>query len=121
MVMNRYGTLPRFAGMGDGLVQTVARRYDYATLPAPTRSYVAEHAPLSKIFETMALTKDDIFVSGTEAAVRWRGVAILRSEPVELSFEGVSVFEIHEDGRIQSVRSYWDKGGLMSRLAGRSE
>ena len=46
MVMNRYGTLPQFAGMGDGLVQTVARRYDdYTTLPAEIRAYVAEHAP----------------------------------------------------------------------------
>jgi ketosteroid isomerase-like protein len=74
---------------------------------------------LSQIFEKMALTKDDIFVSGTEASVRWRGAAVLRSKPMELGFEGVSVFEIHADGRIQSVRSYWDKAGLMARLAGR--
>jgi hypothetical protein len=47
------------------------------------------------------------------------GVAVLRSKPMEWSFEGASVFEIHADGRIQSVRSYWDKAGLMARLAGR--
>jgi hypothetical protein len=47
------------------------------------------------------------------------GVAVLRSKPMEWSFKGASVFEIHADGRIQSVRSYWDKAGLMARLAGR--
>ena len=208
MVMNRYGTLPAFAGMGDGFMQTTAARFDsYEELPEHLREYVAEHAPshcappadyeeiaklkdeylgedppeapksaapeqvskeqiaevvgqyfsclrqmevdellelfsedamswdpvgtpplrvrdkstnyfraLSNIFEKMALTEDDIFVSGTEAAVRWTGVAKLRSKQQEITFEGVSVFEINADGLIQSVRSYWDKHGLMSRL-----
>jgi len=210
MVMNRYGTLPRFAGLGDGLVQTVARRHDsYDTLPEEIRSYVAEYAPnhqappkdhaevqalrdqylegtppsapqsappeklsdakilaavtdyfsalrameidrllelftedalswdpvgtppllvrdkstnyfraLSNIFLKMALTEDDVFIAGGEAAVRWQGSAILRSNPVELDFEGVSTFEFDEQGLIKAVRSYWDKAGLMSRLKG---
>ena len=208
MVMNRYGTLPAFAGMGDGFMQTTAARFDsYEELPEHLRAYVEEHAPshlappvddeeivrlkdeylgdappaapksappeqlsqekirevlaeyfsclrqmevdrllelfseeamswdpvgsppmrvrdkstnyfraLSKIFEKMALTEDDIFVSGTEAAVRWTGEAKLRSKEIEVSFEGVSVFEINPDGLIHSVRSYWDKPTLMSRL-----
>ena len=46
MVMNRFGTLPAFAGAGDGLLQTVARRYDdYGALPAGIRAYVEENAP----------------------------------------------------------------------------
>ena len=71
---------------------------------------------LSNIFEKMALTEDDVFVCGTEVAVRWTGVAMLRSKPTEVTFEGVSVFEVNEDGFIQSIRSYWDKKTLMSRL-----
>ena len=66
--------------------------------------------------EKMALTENDLFVSGTEAAVKWTGEAKLRSKQEEITFEGVSVFEINADGLIQSVRSYWDKAGLMSRL-----
>jgi len=208
MVMNRYGTLPAFAGMGDGLMQTTAARFDsYEELPERLREYVAEHAPshcappadeaeiarlkdeylgetppkapqsaapeqlskeqiaevvgqyfsclrqmevdellelfsedamswdpvgtpplrvrdkstnyfkaLSSIFEKMALSEDDIFVAGTEAAVKWNGVAKLRSKQEEITFEGVSVFEINPEGLISSVRSYWDKPGLMSRL-----
>ena len=208
MVMNRYGTLPAFAGMGDGFMQTTAARIDsYEELPAYLRDYVAEHAPshaappvdheeiarlrdkylgdapparpksepparlgnekiaevvgryfsclrqmevdellelfsedalswdpvgtppmrvrdkstnyfraLSKIFEKMALTEDEVFVSGSEAAVKWRGKAKLRTKDAEIEFEGISVFEVNPDGLISSVRSYWDKPGLMASL-----
>ena len=208
MVMNRNGTLPAFAGMGDGLMQTTARCFDdYEELPESLREYVDRHAPehrappknhaeiailkeqyleeeappppraappkkvseqqvrevvgayfsslrtmdvdrlqelfdedalswdpvgsppmrvcdkstnyfraLSNIFEKMALTEDDIFVCGNEVAVRWTGVAMLRSKPTEVTFEGASVFEVNDDGLIQSIRSYWDKKALMSRL-----
>jgi len=71
---------------------------------------------LSTIFAKMALSEEEIFVAGSEAAVRWTGVAMLRSKTEEVGFEGVSVFEINDSGRIQSVRSYWDKAGLMARL-----
>ena len=71
---------------------------------------------LSSIFEKMALTEDDIFVAGSEAAVRWTGVAKLRSKQEEITFEGVSVFTVNPEGLISGVRSYWDKKGLMSSL-----
>jgi steroid delta-isomerase len=208
MVMNRSGTLPAFAGIGEGLMQTTARCFDaYEDLPETLRDYVDEHAPshrlppadndeiealkerylgdapptgpksappeklskekieevvgsyfaslrimdvenllelfdedaiswdpvgspqmrvrdrstnyfgaLSKIFEKMSLTEEDVFVAGSEAAVRWNGVAQLRSKQVEVAFSGISVFEINEAGLIQSVRSYWDKPDLMSKL-----
>lgn len=208
MVMNRYGTLPAFAGMGDGFMQTTAARIDsYAALPEHLREYVEEYAPshvgppvddaeiealkeqylgdqpplapksaapeklsreeiaeiagqyfsclrnmevdalldlfsedalswdpvgtppllvkdkstnyfraLSSFFEKMALTEDDIFVAGNEAAIRWTGVAKLRSKERELTFEGISVFTVNDDGLISSVRSYWDKKGLMASL-----
>ncbi|RTZ89023.1 MAG: hypothetical protein DSY92_09730, partial [Planctomycetota bacterium] len=46
MVMNRYGTLPAFAGMGDGFMQTTAARIDsYEQLPEQLREYVEKHAP----------------------------------------------------------------------------
>ena len=64
----------------------------------------------------MSLTEDDTFVCGSEVAVRWTGVAMLRSKDTEVKFEGASVFEVNEDGLIQSIRSYWDKKALMSRL-----
>ena len=71
---------------------------------------------LSKIFDKMSLTEDDIFVSGNEAAVRWKGEAKLRRKETEVKFDGVSVFEISPEGLIQNVRSYWDKPGLMASL-----
>ena len=208
MTMNRYGTLPAFAGMGDGFMQTTAARIDsYEELPEHIREYVADYAPshvappaddaeiarlrdeylgeappegpkseapkrlsneeiadvvgqyfsslrlmevdelldlftedalswdpvgtppmrvrdkstnyfrvLSKIFDKMSLTEDDIFVSGNEAAVRWKGEAKLRRKESEVKFDGVSVFEISPEGLIQNVRSYWDKPGLMASL-----
>lgn len=208
MVMNRYGTLPAFAGMGDGFMQTTAARIDsYEQLPEHLREYVAQHAPshcappvddaeiaslkeqylgdnppeapksaapeqlskeqiaevvggyfsclrnmqvdellelfsedalswdpvgtppllvrdkstnyfkaLSGFFEKMELTEDDMFVAGNEAAVRWTGVAKLRTKDKELTFEGVSVFTVNPDGLISSIRSYWDKKTLMSSL-----
>jgi steroid delta-isomerase len=71
---------------------------------------------LANIFEKMALTEDDVFVCGTEVAVRWTGVAMLRSKSSEVSFEGASIFEVNEKGLIQSIRSYWDKKALMASL-----
>jgi steroid delta-isomerase len=71
---------------------------------------------LSGFFEKMALTEDDMFVAGNEAAVKWTGVAKLRKKEKELTFEGVSVFTVNPDGLISCVRSYWDKKTLMSSL-----
>ncbi len=67
-------------------------------------------------FEKLSIQPDDIFYAGSGAAVKWsaEGTGVNHGT---VEFEGISVFEMAEDGKIQTVMSYWDPAEMMIRLA----
>jgi len=72
-------------------------------------------AGITGAFETVGLTEDSVFVAGNGAAVKWTGRGKGRNGR-EVTFEGIDVFEINEDGLIQQVRAYWNPAALMAEL-----
>ena len=70
---------------------------------------------ICKNFKTVGLTEDAIFVAGNGAAVKWTGHGT-SSSGKEVKFEGVDVFEVNPDGKIQTVRAYWNPAEMIAQL-----
>jgi steroid delta-isomerase len=66
-------------------------------------------------FETFGLTEEAIFVAGNGAAVKWRGNGVGKNGR-EVTFEGIDVFEVNGQGKIQKMYGYWDPAPVMAEL-----
>jgi steroid delta-isomerase len=70
---------------------------------------------IAALFETLALTEDQVFVAGNCAAVKFTGRGVGKNGR-EVVFGGIDVFEVNEHGLIQKVWGYWDPSRLMLEL-----
>ena len=70
---------------------------------------------ICKNFKSVGLTEDSVFVAGNGAAVKWTGRGTSNSGK-EVHFEGVDVFEINEDGKIQTIHAYWNPAEMIAQL-----
>ena len=70
---------------------------------------------ICKNFKSVGLTEDCVFVAGNGAAVKWTGHGI-SANGKEVTFEGVDVIEVNEDGKIQTVRAYWNPAEMIGQL-----
>lgn len=70
---------------------------------------------ICKNFKSVGLMEESVFVAGNGAAVKWvgRGTSITGKD---VRFEGVDVFEINVDGKIQTVRAYWNPAEMIAQL-----
>ena len=66
-------------------------------------------------FKRVALDEDSVFVAGNGAAVKWTGRGTSTSGK-EVDFEGSDVFEVNEDGKIQSIHAYWNPAEMIAQL-----
>ncbi|KAM3090426.1 nuclear transport factor 2 family protein [Phormidesmis sp. 146-35] len=72
---------------------------------------------LSMAFEKLELSQDHIFIADNGAAVKWTMRGLGKSGKQGIA-EGISVFEMHESGKIQQVSSYWDDAAMMAQIRG---
>jgi steroid delta-isomerase len=72
-------------------------------------------ASICKNFKTVGLTEESVFVAGNGAAVKWTGRGISATGK-EVNFEGIDVFEVNADGKIQTVRAYWNPAEMIAQL-----
>jgi steroid Delta-isomerase len=72
---------------------------------------------LTDKFHRVGLTEDTIFVAGDGAAVKWTGYGVGKNGR-EVTFEGIDVFQMNEQGKIVRLRAYWDPTPVMAKLAG---
>jgi steroid delta-isomerase len=70
---------------------------------------------ICKNFKSVSLTEDSTFVAGNGAAVKWTGKGTSNSGK-EVRFEGIDVFEINQDGKIQNVWAYWNPAEMIAQL-----
>jgi len=68
-----------------------------------------------KNFKSVALTEDLIFIAGDGAAVKWTGKGT-SANGREVKFEGIDVFEVNQDGKIQTIHAYWNPGEMIAQL-----
>jgi steroid delta-isomerase len=80
------------------------------------------HAALRQFFEGIAgafervgLFEDQVFINGNEAAVKWTGRGTGKNGR-EVTFEGIDVFQINDEGKIQTIRGYWNPAAMMAEL-----
>jgi steroid delta-isomerase len=70
---------------------------------------------ICKNFKSVNLTEESIFVAGNGAAVKWTGKGTSAGGK-EVKFEGIDVFEINQDGKIQNVWAYWNPAEMIAQL-----
>ncbi|MGA7933694.1 MAG: nuclear transport factor 2 family protein [Kovacikia sp.] len=67
------------------------------------------------LFATVELTEEFISIHGQEAAVKWSGFGIGKNGR-EVTFEGIDIFEFDANGKIQSVKGYWNPTAMLAKL-----
>jgi steroid delta-isomerase len=70
---------------------------------------------ICKNFKSVALNEDSVFVAGSGAAVKWTGQGTSTSGK-EVKFEGIDVFEVNQDGKIQNIWAYWNPAEMIAQL-----
>lgn len=70
---------------------------------------------LQGVFEQLKPTTEYIFVAGNEAAVKWTIQGTSKSAK-SITFEGITVFEVNEAGKIQTTRAYWNPEAMIAQL-----
>ncbi|MGZ8848513.1 MAG: nuclear transport factor 2 family protein [Pyrinomonadaceae bacterium] len=70
---------------------------------------------ICKTFKSVSLTEDHIFVAGNGAAVKWTGRGT-SSNGKEVKFEGIDIFEVDPDGKIQNLWAYWNPAEMIAQL-----
>jgi len=68
-----------------------------------------------KNFKSVALDEDSVFVAGNGAAVKWTGHGT-STNGSEVRFEGIDVFEVNDDGKIQTIHAYWNPAEMIAQL-----
>jgi steroid delta-isomerase len=88
--------------------------------PAPLQDHAALRQFLAGVlaaFQDIDLTEDHVFLSGNRVAVKFTGRGTGQNGR-RVVFEGIDVFEINQDGRIQTMWGYWDPAAMMAQLQG---
>src|SRR5918998_2182470 len=68
-------------------------------------------------FKKVGFTEDHVFIANNEAAVKWTGHGT-GTNGREVRFEGIDVFEFNEEGKIRTIRAYWNPAEVMMQLQG---
>ena len=70
---------------------------------------------ICKNFKSVLLEEESIFVAGNGAAVKWTGKGTSVNGK-EVRFEGIDVFEVNPEGKIQNVWAYWNPAEMIAQL-----
>lgn len=80
--------------------------------PAEVRQFLQA---IVDLFVTLELTEEFVSIHGQEAVVKWSGCGIGKNG-CEVTFEGIDLFEFNANGKIQSVKGYWNPGAILAKL-----
>ena len=86
--------------------------------PAPLQGHAALRQFLVGVlaaFQTIDLTEDHVFLCGNRVAVKFTGRGTGKNGR-KVTFEGIDVFEINQEGKIQTMWGYWDPSAMMAQL-----
>ena len=70
---------------------------------------------LQGVFAQLESTIENIFVAGNEAAVKWTIQGRSKSGK-SVTFEGITIFEVNDAGKIQTTRAYWNPATMIAQL-----
>ena len=67
--------------------------------------------------ERAALTANQVFVAGDSAALTWTGQLTAKNGK-SVTFEGIDVVRVNDQGKIQTLHAYWDPAPVLAVLQG---
>jgi hypothetical protein len=81
---------------------------------------VSQDAPkffdiLANFYLSFEITQDYVFIAGNSAAVKWT-MQITAKNNKTATAEGISTFEVNEQGKITKALSYWDETAMKAKL-----
>jgi steroid delta-isomerase len=91
--------------------------------PVPLQGHAALRQFLGGVlgaFQQIGLTEDHVFSSGNRVAVKFTGRGTGKNGRGVI-FEGIDVFEISREGKIQTMWGYWDPAAMMAQLQGQGK
>ncbi|MBF2067196.1 MAG: nuclear transport factor 2 family protein [Calothrix sp. C42_A2020_038] len=74
-------------------------------------------ARLKSVFDNLATTTESIFIAGNSAAVKWKTQGTSKTGKT-VTFEGITIFDINDSGKIQTTRAYWSPADMIAQLRG---
>ena len=88
--------------------------------PTPLQGRTALRQFLAEVlgaFEKITMTQDHVFLSGNRVAVKFTGRGTGKNGRAVV-FEGIDVFEINQEGKVQTMWGYWNPAAMMAQLQG---
>ena len=70
---------------------------------------------LQAVFASLEANVEHTFIATNEAAVKWTIHGVSKSGK-HIVFEGITVFEFNDVGKIQTTRAYWDPAAMVTQL-----
>lgn len=70
---------------------------------------------LANFYSSFEITQDSVFVAGNSAAIKWT-MQVTAKNSKTATVEGISTFEVNEQGKITKVLSYWDETAMKAKL-----
>lgn len=67
--------------------------------------------------ERVSITPDQLFIAGDSAAFKWT-VHLTTKRGQSVTFDGIDVIQVNDDGKIQSLHAYWDPAPVLAVLQG---
>jgi len=70
---------------------------------------------LKAVFTNLEAIKEHIFIAGNEAALKWTMKGVSKTQK-NVTFEGITIFEINDAGKIQTTSAYWNPKTIIAQL-----
>jgi steroid Delta-isomerase len=67
--------------------------------------------------ERVVSTPDQLFIAGDSAAFKW-SVQLTLKNGRSVTFEGIDVIQVNDQGKIQRLDAYWDPAPVLATLQG---
>jgi len=71
---------------------------------------------ITSLFTSVGLTEEFVHIVGNEVAVKFIGAGTGKNGK-HVTFEGIDIFEINPEGKIQTLRAYWDPAAVIAELS----
>ena len=66
-------------------------------------------------FTELNMRETAVFINKNEAAVHWQAEGVGKNGKTT-SFSGINLFTINDEGKIESLRAYWNPRAMMAQL-----
>lgn len=97
----------------DGVLEDPVGTPPVPGAPAIAAFFGAIIAPFSEIKPKV----QEVIVCGQEAAVNWK-LNLTTTTGKKITIDGMGVFNFNQDGKLQSVREFWDLAAFLAQLQG---